>query len=75
VQRPEATPPVAPNAASELPPGAEIIAPAQAGERCFVCGKGGKVFLVRRQSGEEASQMHIDCARKAWAMLPEEPFE
>src|SRR5262249_19650462 len=62
--------------AEGLPPGAELVGPAGPGERCWHCGKAGKgVLLIRRQPGEEPSQMHADCARQAWTMLPDEPVE
>jgi len=61
---------------AELPAGAELVDRAGPGERCWHCGKAGKgVLLIRRQPGEEPSQMHADCARQAWTMLPDEPFE
>jgi RecA-family ATPase len=62
-------------AEADLPAGAELVGKADPGERCWHCGKGGQVMLLRRQAGEEPSQMHVDCAHKAWAMLLDEPFE
>jgi 5S rRNA maturation endonuclease (ribonuclease M5) len=50
-----------------LPPGAELVGRAGAGERCHLCGKASGVFLVRRYAGDAAHQVHPSCAGDAWS--------
>ena len=54
-----------------LPPDAKVLGPAGPGERCFRCGKGSGVKMIRRRKGEPADQMHIACAAERWAAEPE----
>jgi hypothetical protein len=54
-------------AQDSLPSDAEVVGQAPPGERCFSCGKGDGVKLIRRRKGEPADQMHIGCAARAWA--------
>ena len=50
-----------PSDAPDLPPGAELVGRAPAGERCYLCGKAGRVFLVRQRGGVD--QLHLECAK------------
>ena len=43
----------------------EIVGQAPAGSRCYLCGKGRRVYLIRRENNHEADQVHLDCAKKA----------
>ena len=56
--------------ADGLPPDAEVLGSAGPGERCFRCGKGSGVKLIRRRKGEPADQMHIACAAERWTAEP-----
>ena len=53
-----------------LPANAEVVGVATPGERCWSCGKGGVVHLIRRYPGAEAEQMHKACAVRAWGARP-----
>jgi hypothetical protein len=44
----------------------EVVGRAPPGSRCYFCGKGGDVYLVRRRGDRETDQAHLDCAQKAW---------
>jgi hypothetical protein len=46
-----------------------VVGQAPAGSRCYFCGSGGQVRLVRRRGGREVSQAHLGCAGKAWSDL------
>jgi RecA-family ATPase len=60
------SPPPSNGDGGSLPPGAEVVGKAGPGERCWQCGAGSNVLLIRRQPGEEPSQLHADCAVRAW---------
>jgi Protein of unknown function (DUF3631) len=48
----------------------EVVGHAPAGSRCYFCGKGGEVHLVRRRGDREVDQAHLACAEKAWGEPP-----
>ena len=62
---------VEPSDAPDLPPGAELVGRAPAGERCYLCGKAGRVFLIRRHGGVD--QLHLECAKPSAAGNGAEP--
>jgi hypothetical protein len=45
----------------------EIVGRALAGSRCYLCGKGREVYLIRREGDRAADQAHLACAKKAGA--------
>jgi hypothetical protein len=55
-----------------LPPSAKVLGLAP-GQRCWSCGKGHDVFLIRRRKGEQAAPLHKKCAAESWARGDQNP--